>query len=428
MPIFGNIGLSLPGSGSAITSSFDVLPVYFSSVSYSREAATIGTLEAFVTSYDDTGSYGELSFRIPSKENRSTTGSKVLTIFATGSNNEPRVGIGFGENEKPIKAFDIKSQIDSAAGTEVLIRSSRPTIGGQDGDEAGSINFVIDTGSFIDVTTTGSAAKIKAIAKGVSAASGVNGMLQLDISRGTTVDINMMSMFYNDDGNATYPNFYVTTTSHSFEIQDTNPQLDPQRNASFIHSNGNVPYTIIRTDNPTTGNQGGLIQVNNRFGTGSIHLHGPTGEITASSFVGDGFEFEGQILKSTARSSAYGNNTYEGQIIKFGADILTANKAYVFTSIGWDGVNANSVSTTKGLFGIALGTNSAVDGLLTRGVHASSNWSGFSAGDTLYISLSVGSITNSTSSHTTGDSIRVIGYALGGNYIYLDPSPNYETL
>ncbi len=160
MPIFGNIGLSLPGSGSEITSSFNVLPVYFASPSYSRSAATIGTLEAFVTEYDDTGSYGELSFRIPSKENRNTTGSKVLTIFATGSNNEPRVGIGFGENEKPIKAFEVKTKSDTAEGSEFLIHSSRLSQGAEIGDSAGSIRFSIDSASYKDITTSGSVALI----------------------------------------------------------------------------------------------------------------------------------------------------------------------------------------------------------------------------------------------------------------------------
>ena len=129
MPTFGKISLELPGSGSEITSSFNVLPVVFGSPSYNRAAGTIGTLEAIVTEYDATGSYGELFFRMPSSESRSTTGSKILTISATGSNDEPRVGIGFGESEKPIKAFDIKSKIESSKGTEVLIRSSRQTIG-----------------------------------------------------------------------------------------------------------------------------------------------------------------------------------------------------------------------------------------------------------------------------------------------------------
>ena len=182
MPIFGNIGLSLPGSGSSITSSFNVMPIYFSSPSYSRQAATIGAMEAFVTEYDDTGSYGELSFRISSKENRSGTGSKVLTMFSTGSNNEPRIGIGFEENEKPIKAFDIKSKIDSDKGTELLIRSSRTTIGAQPGDEVGIINFVIDTGSYIDITTTGSIARIKTKVDTVNQ-DGVSGRLQFGLTR-----------------------------------------------------------------------------------------------------------------------------------------------------------------------------------------------------------------------------------------------------
>lgn len=426
MPTFGNISSIIASSGSIPTSSFAILPFFVADPSYGlgSTSSIAASINATIITQSSQGVASEITINIPSPETLNTAGVPILRLSSTGSNNEPRVGIGFDGNERPIKAFDIKSKTDSSIGTEILIRSSRTTTGAQVGDEAGVINFVIDTGSFIDITTTGSIARIKTKVDEISS-SGVGGRLQFGLTRNIDTEIDIMEMSY---GDSTFADFYATTTPRTFEIKDISSHTTPSQNASFIHSNGNNPYTIIRTDNPGTSNQGGLIQVNNKFGTGSIHLHGPTGEITASSFVGDGFEFEGQILKSTARSSAYGNNTYEGQIIKFGADILTANKAYIFTSIGWNGVDANSVSTTKGLFGIALGTDSSVDGLLTRGVHASSNWSGFSAGDTLYIGLSSGVITNSTSSHTTGDSIRVVGYALGSNYIYLDPSPNYETL
>jgi hypothetical protein len=303
MPIFGNIGLSLPGSGSEITSSFNVLPVYFPSPLSTQEAALVGALEANITEYDSTGSYGSLSFRIPSRENRNSTGSKILTISSTGVNNEPRVGIGFSEGEEPIKAFDIKSKIDSDKGTELLIRSSRTTVGAQPGDEAGIINFVIDTGSYIDITTTGSIARIKTKVDTINQ-DGVSGRLQFGLTRDIDTEVDIMEMSY---GDSTFADFYATTTPRTFEIKDTNPQTTPSQNSSFIHSNGNNPYTIIRTDNPGTGGPGGLVQVNNKFGNGTIFLHGPSGEITGSDVIIDDWGSVSASLAAKPVRTTYAN-------------------------------------------------------------------------------------------------------------------------
>ena len=88
-------------------------------------------------------------------------------------------------------------------------------------------------------------------------------------------------------GDSIFADFYATTTPRTFEIKDNSPQTTAAYNASFVHGNGVNPYTIIRTDNPGTGNQGGLIQANNKFGTGTIFLHGPSGEITGSDVIID---------------------------------------------------------------------------------------------------------------------------------------------
>jgi hypothetical protein len=79
------------------------------------------------------------------------------------------------------------------------------------------------------------------------------------------------------------------------------------------------------------------------------------------------------------------------------------------------------------LFGIALGTSSATNGLLTYGIIESSGFSSFSAGDTLYISTTEGAIT-STAPTATGDFVRVVGYALGSNRIFIRPSEDYIEL
>jgi hypothetical protein len=133
---------------------------------------------------------------------------------------------------------------------------------------------------------------------------------------------------------------------------------------------------------------------------------------------------DGQILEVFTRSTAYGNGSYEGHVLKYGSDTLQSGKFYVYTSSGWTAVDADIEAKTYGLFGMALGTSSATDGLLIRGVHASTAHSAYTAGQLLYISTTEGAIT-STAPSATGDFVRIIGYALGSNYIFIDPAQDY---
>jgi len=80
----------------------------------------------------------------------------------SSSNNEPRIGFGFEPTQKFEKTFEIKSSKDSQFGTEFVLKSSRTTKGGEIGDYAGIIDFVIDSGSYNKVNISGSIADIKA--------------------------------------------------------------------------------------------------------------------------------------------------------------------------------------------------------------------------------------------------------------------------
>jgi hypothetical protein len=112
-------------------------------------------------------------------------------------------------------------------------------------------------------------------------------------------------------------------------------------------------------------------------------------------------------------------------VVKFGSDTLVTGKNYVYTSSGWTAVDADVEAKTYGLFGVALGTSSATDGLLVRGIRASNTaYGGFTAGQLLYISTTEGEIT-ATAPSAPGDFVRIIGYALGSNYIFIDPAQDY---
>lgn len=187
MPIFGSkIGIALGSSGSfelPTTASQTAISFIYTVPTSSNVFVTssIASIEANIISSDQTGSSGELVFRVPSPENSTSKGEPIFKISATGSNNEPRVGIGFSENEKPIRAFEIKTKSNTVEGSEILIRSSRNPEGAVIGDLAGAIRFTIDSASYGDITTSGSVALIDAITTKVSE-EGVQGDLSFAIA------------------------------------------------------------------------------------------------------------------------------------------------------------------------------------------------------------------------------------------------------
>jgi hypothetical protein len=141
MPLFNNLGI-LTGSiylykdGDALVSG--------SKLTISPDFATTGKYD-FI--YETSGS----------------TSVKLLTLSSSGQ--DPRVGIG---NENPQTTLDIKEVKDDAVGAEILIRSSRTTKGGEVNDGAGKILFVIDSGSYTDVKTSGSVAIITTEVKAIN--------------------------------------------------------------------------------------------------------------------------------------------------------------------------------------------------------------------------------------------------------------------
>ena len=150
-------------------------------------------------------------------------------------------------------------------------------------------------------------------------------------------------------------------------------------------------------------------------------------EARSPKAIGNTNVLQGQALEYAVRTSSFSQATHEGQILKFGSDTLVQGKFYVYASSGWVAADADAETTTKGLFGLALGTHSGNDGLLLRGVYYSSAYSSFTAGSLLYVSTTLGGITT-TKPTAAGDFVRVVGTALGSSYIVLDPSPDYIEL
>mgnify|MGYP003108739815 CR=1 FL=1 len=146
-----------------------------------------------------------------------------------------------------------------------------------------------------------------------------------------------------------------------------------------------------------------------------------------SSGISNPNELDGQVLEVITRDTAYTNGSYEGHVMKYRTDTLVELKWYILGSLGWTATDADEEPKTKGLLGLALGTSSGTNGLLIRGVHQSTLWSSFTVGQTLYLSTTEGTIT-ATAPTAAGDFVRVIGYAMGSNNIYIDPAQDYIEL
>ena len=87
-------------------------------------------------------------------------------------------------------------------------------------------------------------------------------------------------------------------------------------------------------------------------------------------------------------------------------------------------------ATTKGLLGLALGTNSTTDGMLIQGVgYITHDNNAAAAGEVLYIDTAAGEISATQPSSPT-QYVRVVGYALAagsgaGSKVFFSPSQDY---
>jgi hypothetical protein len=310
MPIFGPLTINLPITGSDTTSSgINFMYAHGGNGNYLNPGVTgsVASIKVNITEATPAGSSGELLFVVPSKENNGGEGIPVFTLSATGSTNEPRVGIGFTGSEKPIKAFDIKSVADTPVGTELLIRSARPTRGADIGDTAGTINFAIDTGSFIDISTTGSVGKIKGIVSNEDT-SGIEGKIVFELFKGGISGRDVVSYGYNINDNqaANFDYIYTgsmelkdsaTNFSHvgkaSFEMRDVNNNLEFQSKAGNVFADGSGSFggnisisasdgELVWSTQPTTPSIGTVYK---QFNNGTSLLFETSGSFSATYTV-----------------------------------------------------------------------------------------------------------------------------------------------
>jgi len=135
----------------------------------------------------------------------------------------------------------------------------------------------------------------------------------------------------------------------------------------------------------------------------------------------------GQVASYEVQASALASGDHEGQIVKIGTDTdLVAGTLYYWSGTSWDVADNNAESTAKGPLGIALGTSSANDGVLTQGVYQPASTPPGSAGSLLYLG-GTGALT-AAAPVTNGKILRVMGQNLDGTNILFQPSQDFIEL
>ena len=229
MRIFGNsIGIATGNSSSLASGSISLdtpipgITFLYSDGGYGNVLSTgsLASIDTVLTSTSPEGPTAELVFSVKQSSNISNSGSVLMRLSHSGSEDDPRVGVGFALNEPILTPFDVKSKQNSPEGTEIFLRSSRPDKGANLGDSAGSITFLIDSGSFNtgskeQFAVSGSIAKIDSEVTSISE-GGVAGHLKFDFWRDSTSQGNLWRMGYGAD--PSIPGDFGSTTSGSINI------------------------------------------------------------------------------------------------------------------------------------------------------------------------------------------------------------------
>ena len=303
MPVnYNSLNIVSGRSGSDAVS--NALTFYYQSSSFtSISSGAIATFQTTVLESSPSGVSGQLDILLSTSSSLQSRGSSIMRFSYSGSNNEPRVGIGFEDNEVVEKAFEIKSKKNSAEGTDLVLEGSRITKGAEIGDEAGKISFIINSGSYDNKFTSGSIASIKGIVKGVSEI-GSQGRIVMAVGKSNTEEpTNVWGLGYQDGTTGgELPNSLgiAMVLSGSIQLVDFTPGLESS-------------YSLLDSDNTPTFV---VKNVNGTQGVASLYL---TGSITGSNITTDTiFNVETTLATDDITNiDTFATATYKGAIYDY---------------------------------------------------------------------------------------------------------------
>jgi len=151
-----------------------------------------------------------------------------------------------------------------------------------------------------------------------------------------------------------------------------------------------------------------------------------TGGITLTGDIsGNGSTLKvSEIASSAGPAASSGDKGLNAETITFYSNTVVAGAVYYLGSSAWALSDADAESTSKGFMGVATSTNSNT-GMVIRGIVYVGNDPGGSVGDIVYLSTADGRLTNDVSAFTANDIVRVMGYKVGTNLVFFDPSKDW---
>lgn len=188
-----------------------------------------------------------------------------------------------------------------------------------------------------------------------------------------------------------------------------------------------TPQDIATTSNP-------------QFAT--IEL-GAASDTTLSRSAAGVLAVEGVVIPSISSTNTLSNktirntvepgtdDTYTGEdITGFNATATIAQwEAVYLSTTGWALTDADAASTAGGVMvglAAAAGTNGNPLTVVTRGVIRNDGWTWTTVGAPLYLSTTAGAITE-TAPSGTDDVVRIVGYVMSDDCIFLNPSNDWIT-
>ena len=251
-------------------------------------------------------------------------------------------------------------------------------------------------------------------------------------------------------GDATFTTVDAAAAAAHFEIAaDGNITLDAAGNIA-LEADTTITGTRLTLDHATrndikftnTGDEDHYIRKDGDFlrfrghddSTVILELKNNTNGSNAASFPNGTLDVGGAFA-CASRTLAVSSSTdgdHDGDVVYFGGTTsMTIGKIYHYKSDGtWEIANADAVSTSDGLLGVALGAASDTNGMLLRGMVTLDHDPG-AIGDVLYVqSDNAGTPGDATATapSASGDCVRIIGYqvshASAGN-IWFNPDNTF---
>jgi len=224
----------------------------------------------------------------------------------------------------------------------------------------------------------------------------------------------------------------ISMTSSGIEIFST---MDMNLNKIAFDSDSTNSYIAANTDNPEDieihADEDILLMADGQVGVktttpaydldvaGSIGL---TGDIT-----GNGSTLKvSEIASGIGAASAAGDKGTNAETYTAYSTTVIAGGIYYLGTSAWTISDADAASSATGLMGVATSTNSNT-GMVIRGVVGVFSDPGGSVGDVCYLSTTSGRLTT-TAPTAAGDIVRVMGYKIGTNLVFFNPSNDWIEL